>query len=177
MPSYVALLRAVNVGGTGKLPMSELKTMCIAQGFERVQTYIASGNVVFSASQGEAEIKGALEKRLAAYAGKPVGVIVRTAKQLEMVLQSNPFPDALPTGRSPPSWTIHRPRMRSRRSKGAWMRKCASANGKSMSRTARGWDAPSSRFPPRRRAPRATSIRLRSWWNLPPRNDDPSAAC
>jgi uncharacterized protein (DUF1697 family) len=100
MPSYVALLRAVNVGGTGKLPMSELKTMCIAQGFERVQTYIASGNVVFSASQGEAEIKGALEKRLAAYAGKPVGVIVRTAKQLEMVLQSNPFPDA------PPNWTV-----------------------------------------------------------------------
>lgn len=100
MPSYVALLRAVNVGGTGKLPMSELKAMCIAQGFERVQTYIASGNVVFSAPQGEAEIKAALEKRLAAYAGKPVGVIVRTAKQMEMVLKSNPFPDAAP------NWTV-----------------------------------------------------------------------
>lgn len=41
MTSYVALLRAVNVGGTGKLPMSELKAMCIAAKFKKVQTYIA----------------------------------------------------------------------------------------------------------------------------------------
>lgn len=100
MPSYIALLRAVNVGGTGKLPMSELKAMCEEQGFEHVRTYIASGNVVFSSRQGEAAIKATLEKRLAAYAGKPVGVIVRTAKQLEMVLKSNPFPDAAP------NWTV-----------------------------------------------------------------------
>lgn len=100
MPSYIALLRAVNVGGTGKLPMSELKAMCVAQGFERVQTYIASGNVVFSASQAEAEVKAALEKRLAAYAGKTVGVVVRTAKEMERVLKSNPFPDAAP------NWTV-----------------------------------------------------------------------
>ena len=96
MPSYVALLRAVNVGGTGKLPMSELKAMCVALGFERVQTYIASGNVVFSARQAGAEVKAALEKRLEAYAGKSVGVIVRTAKELAKVLKSNPFPDAAP---------------------------------------------------------------------------------
>lgn len=100
MPSYIALLRAVNVGGTGKLPMSELKAMCVAQGFERVQTYIASGNVVFSARQAEAEVKAALEKRLAAYAGKPVGVVVRTAKEMQRVLRSNPFPDAAP------NWTV-----------------------------------------------------------------------
>jgi L-amino acid N-acyltransferase YncA len=43
MPIYVALLRAVNVGGTGKLPMAELKSMCEAEGFAQVQTYIASG--------------------------------------------------------------------------------------------------------------------------------------
>ncbi len=50
MPRYVALLRAVNVGGTGKLPMTELKAMCVDEGFGDVQTYIASGNVVFSSS-------------------------------------------------------------------------------------------------------------------------------
>jgi uncharacterized protein (DUF1697 family) len=44
MPTYIALLRAVNVGGTGKLPMAELKAMCVAQGFTKVQTYIASGS-------------------------------------------------------------------------------------------------------------------------------------
>lgn len=47
MTEYVALLRAVNVGGTGKLPMAALTQMCEAVGFEKVRTYIASGNVVF----------------------------------------------------------------------------------------------------------------------------------
>jgi uncharacterized protein (DUF1697 family) len=96
MPSYVALLRAVNVGGTGKLPMSELKAMCVAEGFGQVQTYIASGNVVFSADRAEAEVKATLERRLQDYAGKPVGVIVRTAEEMAGVLKANPFPDAPP---------------------------------------------------------------------------------
>ncbi|MBX3143872.1 MAG: DUF1697 domain-containing protein [Trueperaceae bacterium] len=93
MPAYIALLRAVNVGGTGKLPMTELRAMCIAEGFEKVQTYIASGNVVFSADGSEAEVKAALERRLEAYAGKPVGVLVRTAQEMAEVLNANPFPD------------------------------------------------------------------------------------
>ena len=100
MTSYVALLRAVNVGGTGKLPMSELKAMCVAEGFKNVQTYIASGNVVFSSDLSEPKVKAALEKRLTAYAGKPVGVIVRTAKEMAGVLKANPFPNA------PPNWTV-----------------------------------------------------------------------
>jgi uncharacterized protein (DUF1697 family) len=52
MGSFIALLRAVNVGGTGKLPMSELKAMCEELGFGDVRTYIASGNVVFNAKIG-----------------------------------------------------------------------------------------------------------------------------
>ena len=47
MTAYVALLRAVNVDGTGKLPMTILSGMCEAVGFSQVRTYIASGNVVF----------------------------------------------------------------------------------------------------------------------------------
>ncbi|MBK7822099.1 MAG: DUF1697 domain-containing protein [Tessaracoccus sp.] len=93
MTSYVALLRAVNVGGTGKLPMADLKEMCVALGFEGVRTYIASGNVVFTADLTEAEVKAALEERLRAYAGKPVGVMVRTAREMADVLTANPFPD------------------------------------------------------------------------------------
>ena len=76
MTGYVALLRAVNVGGTGKLPMADLREMCVALGFDGVRTYIASGNVVFSTGLSEAEVKKALEERLRAYAGKPVGVMV-----------------------------------------------------------------------------------------------------
>jgi uncharacterized protein (DUF1697 family) len=96
MPTYIALLRAVNVGGTGKLPMAELKAMCIAEGFEKVQTYIASGNVVFSTQLPAAKAKAALEQRLQAYAGKPVGVIIRTAQEMAAVLRSNPFPNSAP---------------------------------------------------------------------------------
>jgi len=96
MSVYIVLLRAVNVGGTGKLPMAELKAMCEAEGFKKVKTYIASGNVVFETDTSAIGIKASLEKRLEAYAGKPVGVIVRTPKEMKMVLKGNPFPDAEP---------------------------------------------------------------------------------
>jgi uncharacterized protein (DUF1697 family) len=94
MPTYIALLRAVNVGGTGRLPMAELKAMCAAEGFRKVQTYIASGNVVFVDEQPESKVKAALERRLHAYAGKRVGAVVRTAEEIAAVLKSNPFPEA-----------------------------------------------------------------------------------
>jgi uncharacterized protein (DUF1697 family) len=94
MTAFVALLRAVNVGGTGKLPMTELKAMCEAAGFERVSTYIASGNVVFESSRSEAQVKSALEAALARYAGKPVDVIVRTAAEIAAVRDADPFPEA-----------------------------------------------------------------------------------
>jgi uncharacterized protein (DUF1697 family) len=96
MPAFIALLRAVNVGGTGKLPMSELKAMCEELGFGQVKTYIASGNVVFTSRKSETAIKTALEKRLKAYAGKPVGVAVRSAAEMAQVLADNPFPKAKP---------------------------------------------------------------------------------
>ncbi|GJG89133.1 hypothetical protein tb265_43140 [Gemmatimonadetes bacterium T265] len=98
MTAFVALLRAVNVGGTGKLPMAELAAMCEAAGFARVRTYIASGNAVFASALDEAGVKAALEAQLGAYAGKPVGVLVRTAVEMAAVLAANPFPDAAPNG-------------------------------------------------------------------------------
>lgn len=94
MNVFVALLRAVNVGGTGKLPMAELKRMCEAAGFEDVRTYIASGNVVFRTRLARAAAKKALESRLHDYAGKPVGVVLRTGAELDAVQRANPFPEA-----------------------------------------------------------------------------------
>ncbi|MGE5159623.1 MAG: DUF1697 domain-containing protein [Gemmatimonas sp.] len=96
MGAFVALLRAVNVGGNGKLPMNELKAMCEALGFTAVRTYIASGNVVFQCRKSEAAIKAALETQLEAYAGKPVGVLVRSAEEMARVASDNPFPKAKP---------------------------------------------------------------------------------
>jgi len=91
MPKYIALLRAVNVGGTGKLPMAELKAMCEQAGFARVRTFIASGNVVFDSGQNEKKVVAALAARLEIYAGKPVGVLVRTGPEMAAVLAANPF--------------------------------------------------------------------------------------
>jgi uncharacterized protein (DUF1697 family) len=96
MTNYIALLRAVNVGGTGKLPMAELKAMCIELGFANVQTYIASGNVVFQSKLIEKKVKAALEARLEIYAGKAVGVLIRTAAEMADILANNPFPNAAP---------------------------------------------------------------------------------
>jgi uncharacterized protein (DUF1697 family) len=93
---HIALLRAVNVGGTGKLPMAELRAMCEALGFRDVQTYIASGNVVFRSAKSQQAVKQALEKALESYAGKPVGVLVRSADEIEAVLKAHPFADAAP---------------------------------------------------------------------------------
>ena len=60
MTAYIALLRAVNVGGTGKLPMEDLRALCAKAGFAKVRTFIASGNVVFSCRKSEAHVKAAL---------------------------------------------------------------------------------------------------------------------
>ena len=93
MNVLIALLRAVNVGGTGKLPMDDLKAMCREIGFEDPQTYIASGNLVFGTTLESRAAKAALEARLEGYAGKPVGVLVRTPDEMKAVLRPNPFPD------------------------------------------------------------------------------------
>lgn len=113
MAAWVALLRAVNVGGTGKLAMSELKAMCDELGFTSAKTYIASGNVVFASRKTEAAITAALEKRLEAYAGKPVGVLVRSAAEMAQVVSDNPFPKLAPNrtmalflDRAPPADTL-----------------------------------------------------------------------
>lgn len=88
----IALLRAVNVGGTGKLPMADLKAMAEQLGFKDVRTYIASGNLLFDAGGlSDGAVKAKLEKRLADYAGKPVGVMVRSAAEMAQVAADNPF--------------------------------------------------------------------------------------
>ena len=94
MTVFVALLRAVNLGGASTLPMVELRAMCDAAGHRNVRTYIASGNVVFESGRSESAVKADLETRLADYAGKPVGVVIRTGAEMAAVRDANPFPDS-----------------------------------------------------------------------------------
>lgn len=90
---WVALLRAVNVGGNNKLPMAELKALCEGLGFTSVRTYIASGNVVLASELDEAGVRTALEDAIAARYGKPLGVLVRSGAEMAVVAARNPFAD------------------------------------------------------------------------------------
>ncbi|SCB60909.1 Uncharacterized conserved protein, DUF1697 family [Rhizobium aethiopicum] len=96
MPVYIALLRAINVGGTGSLPMTELKAICEGLGFNDVKTYIQSGNVLFRSDETEKAIEEKLDKALGKKMGKPPGVMVRGRKELEAIAAHAPFPDAKP---------------------------------------------------------------------------------
>lgn len=91
MPTYVILLRAVNVGGTGKISMAEFKKMLTDVGFTRVETYIQSGNAVVDAKGSAAKVAQAVTTGLKTLMGASPGVMVRTHEQLEKVIQENPF--------------------------------------------------------------------------------------
>ena len=92
MTAYVALLRAVNVGGR-QLKMGDLKQVADRLGLADARTYIASGNLLFTSSKTEAAVKRELEVALSDHMGKTVEVMVRTAKELAAVVARNPFAD------------------------------------------------------------------------------------
>jgi uncharacterized protein (DUF1697 family) len=89
----IALLRAVNVGGTGKLPMAELKAIADELGLANARTYIASGNLLFVSSAAEAKVKDQLQAALKVHFGKPLEVMIRTAAEMKAVADANPFAD------------------------------------------------------------------------------------
>lgn len=94
MTGYVALLRAVNVGGRGILAMADLQALCSELGLGNVRTYIQSGNVVFESERPEAALKRMLEAAITKRLGRAVQVLIRTAAELKAILEANPFPDA-----------------------------------------------------------------------------------
>ena len=97
MTAYVALVRAVNVSGTGKLPKEDLNAMGEACGFEAVRTFINSGNLLFASRLGEAEVKRRLGARIDEYFGRHVPIYVRSAAEMAEVVARNPFGDDHPS--------------------------------------------------------------------------------
>ena len=97
MTAFVALIRAVNVSGTGKLPKDELKAMGEACGFANVRTFINSGNLLFTSELAESTVKKRVEDQLTDYFGKPVPAFVRNAEEMGEAAQRNPFTDDKPS--------------------------------------------------------------------------------
>jgi uncharacterized protein (DUF1697 family) len=97
MTVYVALLRAVNVGGRGILPMETLQALCVGRGLTNVRTYLQSGNVVFESPLPELTLRRDLERTITDKMGRFIGVLLRTPVELRAVVDANPFPDADPS--------------------------------------------------------------------------------
>lgn len=93
MTAYVALLRGINLMGGTTLPMASLRDMAARVGLQEVETYIASGNLLFESPLTEAEVKALLTAVLARETGRDIGVMVRTAGELAEVVAANPFGD------------------------------------------------------------------------------------
>src|SRR4051812_17940253 len=92
MTRFVALLRAVNVGGRA-LPMAALRALCEAElGWEGVQTYIQSGNLVFEAKGKADALESALESGIEKQFGFEAPAMIRTAAEWRTLLAANPFP-------------------------------------------------------------------------------------
>ena len=91
MGKLIALLRGINVAGANKVPMAELRTICEGLGWQNVETYIQSGNVVFQASGSAASSETALEKAIEAHLALSIPVIVRPADQWSALVAGNPF--------------------------------------------------------------------------------------
>lgn len=94
MTQWIALLRGINVGGHKKVPMAELRNLCENLGWQQVQTYIQSGNVVFQSLSDAATLEQELEREILSHFGFDVCLMIRLADQWKAICAGNPFPAA-----------------------------------------------------------------------------------
>src|SRR4030095_10412992 len=93
MPKYVAFLRAINVGGH-VVKMDHLRRLFEAMGFSNVETFIASGNVIFdSSSKNTRTLEKKIETSLQKALGYKVDAFVRSTSELAAIAKCKPFDD------------------------------------------------------------------------------------
>jgi uncharacterized protein (DUF1697 family) len=89
--TFVALMRGINVGGTRRLPMAELRALSVKIGLYRPETYIQSGNLIVDADMAADEVRALLERAIDKRFGLRVDVVVRSALQWHRTVAANPF--------------------------------------------------------------------------------------
>src|SRR4051812_12677370 len=93
MPKYVAFLRAINVGGH-VVTMAQLRALFNSLEFEGVESFIASGNIIFdSRSRSESALRGKIEKCLRRELGYDVATILRSIDEISKIASYKPFSD------------------------------------------------------------------------------------
>jgi uncharacterized protein (DUF1697 family) len=116
MTVFIALLRAVNVGGSGKIAMADLRAMAEDMGLAAPRTLLQSGNLVFAGKGGAAVLEAQLEAETAKRFGLKTSYLVRTAAEWDELISANPFPDeakadpshmvAMPLKEAPPAEAV-----------------------------------------------------------------------
>lgn len=94
MTMQVALFRGINVGGKHILPMQELRDLLAELGFEDVQTYIQSGNAVFSAAADPISLSARITSAIEECFGFAPRVLLLTVERLAAIASANPYPEA-----------------------------------------------------------------------------------
>lgn len=93
MTKYIAFLRAINVGGHNKIKMDYLKELFESMGLKNVETFIASGNVIFDSNEKDrGKLEKKIEKTLLASLGYEVTTFIRTTDEIAAAAQYDPFP-------------------------------------------------------------------------------------
>lgn len=92
MMTYIALLRGINVGGHKKVPMATLRNLLANLGFQKVQTYIQSGNVIFQSSETNSfKLEETIQNAIKSHFGFDASVLVKTPSQLQAIFDACPF--------------------------------------------------------------------------------------
>ncbi len=92
MARQIALLRAINVGGRNRVPMAQLRELMVALGYDDVETYVQSGNVVFT-GPAKGDVAGKLQRAYAKEFGFEIAVITRSRDELAAIVAADPLGD------------------------------------------------------------------------------------
>ena len=91
---YIILLKGINVGGHKKVPMAELRKLLSKSGFQNVQTYIQSGNVILQSSNNNLrDIERIIKKNIFDHFAFEVSVLAKTKQDLKRIFDGCPFPE------------------------------------------------------------------------------------
>jgi len=91
MKTYIVLIPGINVSGKNKLPMAALREVLNKLGFQNVQTYIQSGNVIVNSNLSKEEVADSIKNGISSQFEYDVPVMVRTIEEWEKAISNNPY--------------------------------------------------------------------------------------
>lgn len=89
---YIVLLRGINVSGKNKLPMADLRALLSELGYQNIQTYIQSGNIILDSEKEKSILEKEIKEGIKSRFGYDVPVISRTVEGVINAIENNPYP-------------------------------------------------------------------------------------